>query len=718
MSKKKKAPVAQAPKPKPTVVTPVRPVANPVQPTSAPAPVSKPIPTPQPAPEPILEPPVRVPGEPIELIRFDKRVKWFVGTVVGLFLVLTLLKIHTSSLPVWNQILPDGSNPKRGLIAGTPRSIRMDEWSAMVPFLLSQANNDYPQENPAIGGGKPGLVVYLPLRHFIMAFRPNYWGLGFLDIERGFAWNNLFYPLIGYLVSVLLLLLLTRNQFWLSVLGGLWLVLSPGIAWWSFSPLTHVFSGSVILIASLYVFYAPRWTTFLWAGPLFSWAVVTFALNLYPPYQVPYGYLLILLLVGFIATNFDKQVLLSRLLPKLLTFGLAGLAIGAIVYAYYTDAKPTLDAITSTVYPGKRSESGGTGFVGNWLSEYYSSWFMGEQKFPTTWLNICELSHGVTFMPAIAVAMAVYAVKTRTINPLVAIVLAYSIILLIWIQVGFPTFLAKATLLDVSPTRRTQVPLGITNVMLAILFLAQIRTWRLTLPLSWKTGLVAAAVGFMIYAAWLNVSDAEGFYKGSQLVFPTLFFIVLNVLMLPVLAFRHKEVWIASAMVLFSLPSLGINPIGKGLSPITEHALYQKVRELHAQDPTARWTVMTDGQSRPYVTYLVTATGVNQLSGIKFIPDFKTMRTLDPTAKRDSAYNRYAHTVYGSYVDPAHPDSTVIANQFEDGYMVALDPCSPKLKKLNAKYFIFEKTPVPVEVRCMTPVATVGSLAIYKRNDY
>lgn len=673
---------------------------------------------PKPAEAPANKPPVAPVDDDssFTLIYFDKRVKWFCGIVVGLFILLSLAKIHTSSIPVWNQILPDGSDLKRGLVSGTPRSIRMDEWSAMVPFVISQANNGYPQENPAIGGGKPGLVVYLPINHFIMAFRPNYWGFGFLDLDRAFAWNNLFYPFFGYLVSVLLMLILTRNQFWLSVFGGLWLVLSPGIAWWSFSPLTHVFSGSLILIGSLYVFYARTLKTLLLGGVLFAWAFITFALNLYPPYQVPYGYLLIFLLIGFIWRNYRKELLFNQLVGKIVTFGLAGIVIAAVAYAYYTDAKPTIDAMANTVYPGKRSESGGTGFVANWLSEYYSGWLLSDQKYPTTWMNICELSHSVTFMPVIAVSMAIYAYVTKKYDPLVLIILAYSIVLLIWIEVGFPTFLAKATLLDVSPTRRTQVPLGITNVMLAVLYLAYIRGRQITLTSSLKTGLIFAAIGFMAYAAWLNIDDAGGMYQPHQLFLLTLFFIGLHLLLLPVTNVRYKEVWVGLAMVLFSLPSLGINPISKGLSPITEHLLYQKVREIHLQDPTARWTVMGDVQNRPYITYMVTATGVNQLSGIKFIPDFKTMRTLDPTAKRDSAYNRYAHTVYTSYINGT--DSTIIVNQFEDGYLVALDPCSPKLKQLNAKYFIFEKAPQAVETRCMTQVATLGSLTIYKRNDF
>ncbi len=649
---------------------------------------------------------------PVELIRFDKRVKRFIAIVAGLFLLLTLLKIHYSSIPYWNQVIPDGSNPKRGLITGTPRAIRMDEWAAMVPFELSQMNNHYPLENSAIGGGKPGLVVNLPINHFVTFFRPNYWGLYVFDMERGFAWNVLFYPFFGFIVITLLFLLLTRNQFWLSVLGAFWLVFSSAIAWWSFSALTLVFSGILILLSSIYVFYARSNRTFLWAGPLFAWAVIAFSLNLYPPYQVPFGYLLIFMLIGFIWRNYRKEILLENVGWKAATFVLAGVAIGGILYAYYIDAKPTVDTLAGTVYPGKRSETGGTGFIANWLSEYYSGWLLDDQHFPKNWLNICELSHAVTFLPVIILSMILLFWQTKRVDPLVLIILLYTLLMLVWIEVGFPTFLAKATLFDVSPTRRTQVPFGIANVMLTVLYLGYIRSQKITVPFSWTAGLAALVAAFMVYAAWLNLTDSNGFYKTYQLFIPTVFFMVLNFLILPVTSFPNKEVVIAAALVVFILPNLKINPVSIGLAPITENTLYKKVRELHEQDPKARWVVI----GSQYITYLVTATGVNQLSGIKFVPDFKTMRVLDPAAKRDSAYNRYAHTVYASYIDGK--DSTVIVNQFEDGYLVALDPCSPKLKALDTKYFIFEKTPQPAEVRCMTQVATLGAITIYKRTDY
>ena len=683
-------------------------------PTGTPSsPVIKPqtVPTPSPRVDSTKLAYVPEPERPFELIRFDKRVKWFIGICIGLFVLLTLAKVNYSSIGMWNTVVPDGSDIRRGVISGTPKSIRIDEWGVVTPFMLSQAHQDFPLENPAIGGEKVGLVGYYPIKHFVSIFRPSHWGFFLFDIDHAFAWHWNFVIFFNLIASTLLFLLLTRNNFWVSVLGAAWLIFSPGFAWWSFFFLTSQFAASLLLISSVYIFYARSSRTILLAGLLFLWSFVMFALILYPPYQVMLGYLMLVLLLGFVGRNVKKEFLFDHLWLKLATFAVAFVVMGVLFYQFYVDAKSTIDVMSNTVYPGKRSETGGTGFTANWFSEYYSGWLLSNERFPKIWLNICELSHFITFTPVIAVGLGLYFFRTRKVDTLLAVLLAYVLFVLLYIEVGFPSFLAKLTLFDVSPTRRAQVPFGIANVVLAVLYLDYIsKQKKIQLTGAVSTLLTLGVIGFMLFAAWLNISTSEGFYKAHQLFLPTLFFMVLNYLMLPVVTFRHKEIAVVAGVVLFTLPNLKINPIGKGTTPITEHMLYQKVRELHLQEPQARWVVL----GSQYLTYMVTATGVNQLSGVKNQPDFKTMRVLDPTAKRDSAYNRYAHTMYSTYIDPAHPDTVIMQNGFEDGYQVGLDPCSPKLKKLAVRYFIFDHAPQPVEVRCMKQVAKLGGIEIYR----
>ena len=699
MSKKKKGtPVAAA------TSSPSRPAVSP----------------PKPQPVSVRTPPVAPPkpteipeaDRPFELVRFDKRFKLFLYICVGLFILLTLAKINYSSVGVWNTVIPDGADIKRGIISGTPKSIRMDEWAVSTPFIMSQYHNNFQLENLAIGGEYPALVGYLPVHHFVSVFRPDFWGFYFLNLEMGFAWWWQFKVIGSILALTFLFLVLTKNNFWLSVFGAVWLVYSNGIAWWSFYLLPILLPGAVLLIASIYIFYARSGRTLLIAGPLFVWSLASFALALYPPYQVPLGYLLIAILVGFVAREFHKEWLLDKLWAKLITFTIAFATLGIIFYFYYVDAKPTIDVMANTVYPGKRSETGGTGFIANWFSEYYG-WLVSDSSFPKEWLNSCELSHFITFAPIIIPSLLLIYVRTRKVDPLLITLSLFVLVFLIWIEVGFPDWLAKLSLLSVSPTRRTQIPFGVGNVFLSVLYLDFIR--RQTFKVNSTTMVVGilAVVGFMVYAAVVNLNDANGFFKANQLVLPTLFFMGLGVLLLPFLQFRYKTTVFCIALLVALLPGFKINPLAKGLTPITDNTLYKAIRELHAQEPKARWVVL----GNQYITYMVAATGVNQLSGVKNQPDFKTMHVLDPTMKRDSAYNRYAHTVYNSYIDPAHPDSVIIQNGFEDGYQVGLDPCSPKLKQLNVKYFVFDRHPQAVETRCLRQVQVFGNIEIYRTNE-
>jgi len=672
-------------------------------------------PRPQPTPtrpQPVVSPkpteilPVQ---KSFELIRFDKRLKWFLGICVGLFVLLTLAKIHSISLPIWNQLMPDGSNPRRGLISGEPRRIRMDDYAVGTPWILSQANKGFPTENLTIGGEKAPILV-APSKHFSELFKPDHWGFFILDVERGYAWLYNFRVMFALIGATLMFLVLTRNNFWLSVLGSLWLFLSSGTQSWMYIPTPMIGSMSLLFVASVYLIYSQNTKVIFGSAVALAWLLMNYALILYPPYEVPLGYVLLCVLAGYILNNLDLKRILAQWPVKLGGGVLALVLTGIAFVAFYNDVKPSLDAIMNTVYPGKRSELGGTGFVANWFSEYFS-WMVSDSKFPSNWLNSCELSHYITFAPIIIPCAAASFFINRKIDWVVLLLSVFVIIGYIWIEIGFPEWLAKLTLWNVSPTRRTQIPFGIGNVLLTIAYLYYLTTIPIRNNVLYTGIGVVAVLAFMIYAATVNVEDSAGFFRMSQLFLPIVFFTAVGSLLLFTWALPYRNLLFGSAMVLFLLPNLKINPVSKGMAPITEHQLYRTVQEIHNQDPAAKWVVF----GSQYVSYLVTATGVDLLSGVKYIPPRSITNVLDPTMKRDSAYNRYAHSVYTSYVDGR--DSVIIQNTFEDGYTVAMDPCSPRLKKLNVKYVIFDHTLHPAENRCMKLVSTLGSITIYRIND-
>jgi hypothetical protein len=154
-----------------------------------------------------------------------------------------------------------------------------------------------------------------------------------------------------------------------------------------------------------------------------------------------------------------------------------------------------------------------------------------------------------------------------------------------------------------------------------------------------------------------------------------------------------------------------VNPVTMGLSPILSNPLITKTKEIHRQDPEARWALF--GNVR--VTNLLKANGLSLLNCVKFVPFFGDMGILDPTGEYYSAYNRYAWITLATYIDGK--DTLTMGNKFDDAYTISMDPCSPRLKELGVKYLVFTDPPKDAEVRCMTKVAETSGISIYKRND-
>ncbi|SOD97093.1 DUF7657 domain-containing protein [Spirosoma fluviale] len=649
-----------------------------------------------------------------DLIRFTKRVKITLGVFVGLFLLFVLFKWHYVSLPIWNTILPDGSPTTRGLVTGTPKQIRMDDYAVAAPWILSNATNGFAQENEAIGGLNSSLIL-LPTHHVVTLFRPGHWGFMFLDTERGYSWIYDINPLILLVGSFLFFLLITRNQYGLSLVGALTLLLSSGTVRWSFIPSAMIGYCCAAFVTVVYLLHEKKPARVALFALLLVWLVCSFALILYPPYQLPMAYLFGFALIGYLANNYRSIFPLKAVVVKLASLAVAAGLAGVVLWLFLGDVQETLKAVTGTVYPGQRSESGGTGFVANWYSEYYS-WFFDDQKVPKGWLNICELSHYLNFAPVIIPLMILLFVLNRKIDWMLAATALFVVLMWIWVEVGFPSGLAKASLMSMVPTRRAQIPMGVGGIILLISYLGAIRDSALRdlyrrVPVWGNALALTAIVGFVVYTAYVNVNDSDGLIKPYQTFVPVVFFALMNALLLFTIPVRYRVTIFCAGLLIFLLPNLKANPLSKGLSPITDNVFYKTVRQLVEQDPQARWLV----NGSQYLTYMVTATGAKQITGVKYLPDRKhVLKVLDPEMKRDSAYNRYAHVTNQSYINGR--DSVILFNQFEDAYVIAMDPCSPRMKQLNVKYQVFDHQPQPVEVRCMKSVATLGSLTIYQAN--
>ena len=305
------------------------------------------------------------------LIKYDHKVLLLIILSFTLFIFLVIFKIHGSSISIWSQFIPNQSKESDGLIVGSPKLVRSDEWSVFTPFAISQfqSNPRFPINNENLGSENVPLITNIPTAHFSAIFRPQFWGYFFLDLERGFSfyWN---FKVIGLFLSFFfVLMLLTLNNFWLSILGSLWVYFSSFTQWWFSIHLPELLTSfGMIFISLIYIVLSGKKFLIFFSFLLLTIFSINFCLFFYPPYQVLLGYLLLFLLIGFFYQRFTWGDFKNQInLKSVCLIGFLFVFM-VVIYFYYIDIKGTLELMMNTLYPGKRRSSGG----GISLMRYFS----------------------------------------------------------------------------------------------------------------------------------------------------------------------------------------------------------------------------------------------------------------------------------------------------------------------------------------------------------
>jgi hypothetical protein len=336
--------------------------------------------------------------------------------------------------------------------------------------------------------------------------------------------------------------------------------------------------------------------------------------------------------------------------------------------------------------------------------------FMTDKHLPGQWMNICEESGLLMFFPILFYIMGYEFVKFKKIDWLQISLAAFLLISFVYILVGFPSFISKLSLFSLAEARRFLPVAEIGNVILLICILSDNRL-KSKFRFSWAEFgvLTAATILFFILVGKSINKVTDNFFTDSEVSRVVIIFSITYLLI------RYKYLKFATAALCIlllgvTISNATINPVTTGLDPILEHPLITATKEIHDKDPQARWVVF--GEST--LADLLKANGINALDGVKFIPTFDDLKILDPRKKFDSVYNRFAHVAVDTYINGN--DTVHFQLAHEDGYVIQMDPCSPRFKKLGVKYFIFSREPRPEETRCMT-LLYKQNFFVYKRND-
>ena len=280
--------------------------------------------------------------------------------------------------------------PDDGLVAGTPRPIRSDEWAVLTPYTQIAVNRGFERYNVTSPYREDlRFTLSLPVRDWGFVFKPTMWLYGWFNPAYAFSFHHfatiaLF--LVGYTLFFRSLgarrrdaLLLCLGLFFTAFVQYWWTMVGPLLAW--FPWILNVFSWRVPL---------------LWRTVALFWVNGCFFLSLfYPPLFIPCAFVVAVVVVG---------VWGRRSFKELFPLSLAA-AAGAATACWYL--RDWMRATLTTVYPGQRRVSGGS-----------TPGVMAlEQLFPLNGLhlheslgaiNICELAVVGAFYPLMVVCFLNY----------------------------------------------------------------------------------------------------------------------------------------------------------------------------------------------------------------------------------------------------------------------------------------------------------------------
>ena len=610
------------------------------------------------------------------LIRFDRRVQAFLGVLLLSLAVGTAFKLHGSSIGMWNQRLSKAT-PDAGVLFGTPRGIRSDEWLFATPAIVSQARMRpaFPVINSSWGAAQVPLIINLPAWHWSLLARPQLWGFFVLDLERGFAfyWNmKAFLLLTGVF---LLLLSLTGNDFGVALLGTGWAFFSGFMQWWYSTPAmlpeTVGCVALVVVAAHHLVLSSRRWVIGV-AALVFALCLLDAVMSLYPPFLVPLFYLGVAILAGSLgpqlAAGAHKRELAFRS-----GAAITALSLVAVVLAlYYRDIKPAVDLMTGTLYPGSRISLGGEVSVARAFGGFYG-FFMSEESYPTLWDNVCEASNFVLLFPVPMVALLWRALRKQRVTALEWSLLLYLVVIFAWMTLHWPHGLAAASALGLSTGVRSLLGLGLANIILCCVFLAE---RRVDLPAGLVPRLlVAISLLALLLVFALDFGRVTGdFATRGQVALASLVAASACYLLL-----ARQRLAFAVCLLAPSIWSYGlVNPVAVGLGPILETRLFEQLSQIVDREPAARWTVY-GGIITPD---LVKATGAQVWNGTKVVPQLADLRVLDPSSTAASTYNRFAHI--GLIPEKGSEVGFTLLNG--SVYTIKIDPISDLWRRLGIRY--------------------------------
>lgn len=602
----------------------------------------------------------------------DNIIKFRFLIAISIFILLVSFKINGSSIGAWDMYASELiDQTENSLIMGDNRAIRSDEWMVQTTYYMAQAMSEdfYPLYNTNImDDGLNMILAYnSPVANLSIIGKPFNWGFLLLGKEYGLSWYWAFKTIALWLLAFELSMILTKKMKGISILASFWITFSPAIQWWF---MQHVGDTIFFTLAMIVAFYKyvenikdKKWKK-LSFSLMFAFSAIGFALVIYPAFQVPLAYL-ILVFMAVIYFGMFKRPKLKK--DDYIFVSMIILIIGIVLGQFLLTSMDAIKATLETVYPGKRVSTGG----GVELFRY--SEFMINTYTPfrdINYLNNCEVSSFINFfIGSVIVLFVAISKKVKNIGIGIALFIV-ALLQFIWTVVPFNETIAKITFLSYVPTDRMMLMFNFTAMLLSIWAIGVIFREKIISPL---VGGIIAVVNFSVYALLILKSPYRDYTNLRYLIILFAIYLIINVSIFV----RWKMVFFIAMSVLIFMSGMTVNPVVKGIGGIYNKTLSKAIIEIEENDPDSVWLAEGEETKGEFIY----ANGAKAINGTHFYPALSTWKKISEDYDDEIIYNRYAHVKISLTTDETK-FSLGNADAFE------IDLNIEELKTLNIKYIV------------------------------
>jgi len=595
--------------------------------------------------------------------------RYYIAFII--FILCVLFEISGSSIGCWKDYFPSNVQDD-GVIFGTSRPIRSDEWQVLTPMMFSQVLDGFHYFSNIIrGGGTDVSMVYgLPIANIIQIFRPFQLGFLILGMSKGlsFFWCGRFIAL--FMVNFEFLMFITKKNKLLSFTGSIMIVFAPIIQWWfAVNGIVEIFVFGELAILLLYKYMC---TDKLKQRCLYLAGLVICAggyiMVLYPAWQIPMFYVFFAMAIWVIIENRKEfKINYKDVISIIIALLIFVLLMGYIFY----NSWDTIKSVMNTAYPGARCETGGQGFG------YYVSYCMNiflPYKISGIITNQCEMALMFGLFP-VGIILTIYTFwKEKKKDILSILLLIVYVILSAYCIIGFPEILAKLTLLSKVTVGRAMLAVEVIDVLLLV---------RALTILEKPINRIISAVISIILSCGL-VYLCEKYNKEYVNLFMCIIMVVICIYLIYfVLRYKAKyaNCMFCSGMIIIMLISgARVNPIRKGVDVDYDSDIINSVQKITSEEE-GKW--ITDNID--FSNYILMA-GVPVINSINVYPNLERWQLIDVNKEYEEVYNRYAHIIM-NITNDRKAEKFVLKSL--DLFTVNIFP--EELKLLDVKYIVSQR---------------------------